>query len=421
VKHKPVIKFADETLTRAVPADWGCAPVGDVLHSVQYGLNVPNTADGLTPIVGMKDIVDGCVRQDALAMTTVGTDQLDSHGLGIGDILLNRTNSFDLVGKAGLVQSQGTAVFASYLVRLIADQRRILPEFLNAWLNSPPAQVQLKRLATKAVGQANINPTQFKKRCFVPLPPPAEQRIIVDILKTWDRAILRTSNLIEQKRARLTAMSNDLLLGRGRGWNALSIAAIARHISEANGTSNGSPVLSCTKNDGLVESAEYFDRQVFSRNLSTYKVARRGDFVYATNHIEEGSIGRQAHFETALVSPMYTVFRITRDDVDGQFLYAVLKTESYRRLFAANTNASVDRRGGLRWPDFAKLPIALPSFDEQIEIRKVLESAGKEIETLRRFLGQVNRQRTALAKELLTGRTRISGAGMLPVVECAAQ
>ncbi len=66
-------------------------------------------------------------------------------------------------------------------------------------------------------------------------------------------------------------------------------------------------VLSCTKYQGFVRSLDYFKNQVFSRNLSGYRVIRRGDIGYPANHVEEGSIGVQEAYEEALVSPIYVV------------------------------------------------------------------------------------------------------------------
>lgn len=123
----------------------------------------------------------------------------------------------------------------------------------------------------------------------------------------------------------------------------------------------------------------YFGKQVFSLDTSTYKVVSRGEFAYATNHIEEGSIGYQNIYDQGLVSPMYTVFK-TDKTINDDYLYKVLKTATYRHIFQVNTSASVDRRGSLRWNEFAKLPIPLPPIEEQKEIAETLNTARQEID-----------------------------------------
>ena len=75
---------------------------------------------------------------------------------------------------------------------------------------------------------------------------------------------------------------------------------------------------------------------------------------------KKGPLGSLTHArESGLVSPMYTVFR-TNDQVLPEYLYRLLKTETYRQLFESFTSASVNRRGSLRWKQFATIPITLP-------------------------------------------------------------
>ena len=112
-------------------------------------------------------------------------------------------------------------------------------------------------------------------------------------------------------------------------WKIVKIGSIAKEVKATNDSGENIPVLSCTKYDGLVNSLEYFGKQVFSLDTSTYKVVSRGQFAYATNHIEEGSIGYQNLHDKGLVSPMYTVFK-TDKNIDDGYLYKVLKTETYQ-------------------------------------------------------------------------------------------
>ena len=167
------------------------------------------------------------------------------------------------------------------------------------------------------------------------------------------------------------------------------------------------PVLSCTKYDGLVDSLTYFGRQIFSEDTSTYKVVRRHQFAYATNHIEEGSIGYQDLYDEALISPMYTVFA-TAPGVDDRFLYALLKTEMYRQIFERSTSASVARRGSLRWNEFARIHVPLPSLAEQTAIVDVLHACDQEIALLSRKLTLLQQQKQGLMQQLLTGKVRLS-------------
>ncbi|MCG3161184.1 MAG: hypothetical protein JMDDDDMK_02302 [Acidobacteria bacterium] len=103
---------------------------------------------------------------------------------------------------------------------------------------------------------------------------------------------------------------------------------------------------------------------------------------------------------------MYTVFE-TNGRVDDSFLYRLLKTELYRRIFEANTSGTIDQRGGLRWKDFAKIKVALPSLPEQRRIAAVLNTCDNEIDSLTRQLEAIQRQKRGLMRKLLTGRIRV--------------
>lgn len=189
-------------------------------------------------------------------------------------------------------------------------------------------------------------------------------------------------------------------------WKHIAIERVANEFSAKNWADEKLPVLSCTKHSGLVDSLAYFNKRVFSEDTTTYKLVERRCFAYATNHIDEGSIGYQNLYDKALISPMYTVFKTTAEIDDG-FLFKLLKTDHYRQIFAANTNASVDRRGSLRWGDFKKIEIPLPSLEEQAAISAVIDASDCEISSIERQLAALREEKRALMQQLLTGKRRV--------------
>lgn len=178
-----------------MPEGWKTVPIGDVLVNAQYGLNLPVTLDGTVPIIGMKDMIAGRVENNGWGCVDLAEGSCAKHLLRHGDILLNRTNSPDLVGKVALWDRSETAVFPSYIVRFRADEDRADAAFLNYVLNSDDGQTRLKALSTRGVSQANINPTTFRKAFALALPPVAEQRRIAAVLDEWDNAIIAAERL----------------------------------------------------------------------------------------------------------------------------------------------------------------------------------------------------------------------------------
>lgn len=269
----------------------------------------------------------------------------------------------------------------------------------------------IKKIATgtSVYGISKGNLSRIK----IPLPPLPEQREIANILSTWDTAIQSTQALISQKEQEKKWLIQNLLTGKKRlkgfsgEWKELHIRDVAKEVSIKNKSDKQLTVLSCTKYNGLVPSLEYFGRKIFADDVSTYKIVPLNHFAYATNHIEEGSIGYQERFEEALISPMYTVFK-TNESVNDTFMYRLLKSHPLVYQYQNRMEGSIDRRGGLRWDAFSIIKIKLPYIEEQTAIAQVLQTADKEIELLKTKLEQQKLQKKGLMQVLLTGKVRVN-------------
>lgn len=196
-----------ETEIGPVPDSWDVAKIGDVSLSTQYGLSVRGQPSGAYPILRMNCQEDGAVHYRNLQYVDLDLATYEDFRLRPGDLLFNRTNSIELVGRMSIIDDEQPAVFASYLVRLTVDTKRCLPRFLNYFMNWPATQDEIKKLASRAVGQANINASKLRTVLF-PLPPTlGEQQEIVAILDAIDRKI----DLHKRKRAMLDELFKSLL------------------------------------------------------------------------------------------------------------------------------------------------------------------------------------------------------------------
>jgi len=189
-------------------------------------------------------------------------------------------------------------------------------------------------------------------------------------------------------------------------WALVKIGKVAKEVSARNGESEET-VLSCSKYDGFVNSLDYFGKQVFSSDTSNYKVVKKGQFGYPSNHVEEGSIGLLEHCDKGIVSPIYIVFEAAKEKVHSPYLYKLLKTDIYRHIFQVSTSSSVDRRGSLRWGDFSKIKVLIPSLEEQQEISETLSSAQHEIDRLKQLADKYKTQKRGLMQKMLTGEWRV--------------
>lgn len=193
-----------------IPVHWRLATVEDVTSICQYGLSIPLNESGQYPILRMMNYDDGRIIANDLKYVDLDDSDFNSFKVHKGDILFNRTNSADLVGKVGIFDLEGDYVFASYLVRLRADEDQILPDFLNYYLNSGLGQRRLLAYATPGVSQTNISAGNLKK-VLVPLPPMEEQKQIVEVLNNLElRKHLQRNHVAEAQKC-LAALINNLV------------------------------------------------------------------------------------------------------------------------------------------------------------------------------------------------------------------
>ena len=154
-------------------------PLGECIRSCDYGVSATPMEAGDVPILRMNNLDGEELRFCDLKW--VGSEQVSEAALlRPGDILFNRTNSLEHVGKVALVEDlDGPTAYASYLLRLRVDEVLMLPEFLAAFLQSSLGQHRIRAYITQGVSQANVNATNLKK-VNVPSLDLESQRSIVE-------------------------------------------------------------------------------------------------------------------------------------------------------------------------------------------------------------------------------------------------
>lgn len=343
-------------------------------------------------------------------LATAKQAEIEKFTLLLNDVIITKdSESADDIAVPAVVSEHLVNVLCGYHLTLIRpDLSKLSGQFLNHLLCLHRMRHYFFTLAN-GVTRFGL-PLDSIQKANIPLPPLPEQKKIAEVLSTWDSAIEKTERLIEKCELRkkglvqLTVNSEQLSV-KTENWKEIRIGDIANQISLKNKNGFEYIVLSCTKHQGLVSSLEYFGKQIYSKNLSTYKIVSKGQFAYATNHIEEGSIGYQDSYDKALISPMYTVFE-TNDKINDSYLYRLLKSDKYIQIYQARTSASVDRRGSLRWNEFSRIKIPLPSIEEQNKIAKILDTADQEINKLHSKLDALKEQKKGMMQKLLTGEVR---------------
>lgn len=301
-------------------------------------------------------------------------------------------------------------VIYHYHIWKICDLKGVDKQYLYFFLDYDASLLQN---AIQGGTMHHITKNDMEKR-FIPLPPMEEQQNIAKVLNSWDKAIEKQTQLIEKLELRKKGLMQQLLTGKkrlpgfGGEWKNIAIKDFAIEVSLKNNRNENWEVLSCTKYDGLVPSLQYFGRQVFSKDITQYKIVPQYCFAYATNHIEEGSIGYQSIYKNSLISPMYTVFKTDSNMIDDIFLYKLLKSHRAIYLYNVMMEGSIDRRGGLRWDNFSTIKFLLPDIKEQSAIADILVSCDNEILLAKQKLNKFRQQKKGLMQVLLTGKKRVN-------------
>jgi type I restriction enzyme S subunit len=206
-------EFKDSPLGR-IPVEWECSSLSWFVPSAEYGISTSLGEFGY-PVLRMNNLFEGEAELSDLKYTSLPVPE--ALWLRLGDVLFNRTNSWEHVGRTGIWRGQADkATFASYLVRLNPDHEKLIPELLNAWLNWHPTQIAMRCLATPAVQQVNINPTNLRAIHAAFPCSLDEQHAIAERLSATRRAISSHRDCLNKLRLLKTALMQDLLTGEVR-------------------------------------------------------------------------------------------------------------------------------------------------------------------------------------------------------------
>ena len=161
-----------------LPEGWVWATLDQVSYRIQYGTSSKAGSDSTgIPVLRMGNIQDGDL--DLSDLKYLPAQDVDVHKILLehGDLLFNRTNSAELVGKCAVFKgAPSRACFASYLIRV--SFAGFLPEFACAYINSEHGRRYISQVRSQQVGQANVNGTKLAAMP-IPMLPLGEQRCIV--------------------------------------------------------------------------------------------------------------------------------------------------------------------------------------------------------------------------------------------------
>lgn len=396
------------------PQGWRILKFGDITTMSQYGLSCSASDDGSIPMLRMNNIDGGTVKDSNLVYVSLSEKELKQYLLDPGDILFNRTNSYDLVGKTALFKSNEQYVCASYLVRFKIDSTQADPRYINQFFNSNESKKKLKSLATRGVSQSNINPTNLRKKFLILLPTLPEQRKIADLLTSWDQCIDKTQNLLDLKRKLKRGLMQQLLSGKkrfpefgGQEWQRMRISEFTTHKPRLRSKPE-TPFTALgirSHGKGTFLKPNFDPSKIDMTELFEVK---ENDLIVNITFGWEGAIAvAGSNDDGALVSHRFPTYTFKTEYAAPEFFRHIVVQKWFVEKLGLISPGGAGRNRVLNKKDFGKIEVLMPSVEEQRRIGSLLDACAKEIALLEQQLVMIKQQKRGLMQKLLTGQIRV--------------
>lgn len=397
------------------PLEWNIVKLGSLLE-FQNGVNADKSSYGHgTPFINVLEVINHShIHTIAIpGRVSLSKRAVESFVVRKGDIVFNRTSETqEEVGLASVFMDDDVVVFGGFVIRGRPKTFELQATYSGYALRSSVVRAQIISKGQGAI-RANIGQADLSQ-IFVPLPPPAEQRRIAEVLSDVDAQISALDALIAKKRDIKKGVMQELLTGRRRlpgfsgEWEDTSLGAISRHIvgggtpSRVNPSYWGNEIPWVTVKDFATFDPYGTQEAITLAGLinSASTLIPQGTLITATRM----AIGKAIIYKVdcAINQDLKAIF--LAEDVDPNFVYYWFQL--YEKMIAqlgsgsTVTGISLETLRGLR---FLK-----PSFREQIAISGILGDIDLDIVELRKRREKTTDLKQAMMQELLTGKTRLT-------------
>ncbi len=193
----------DEADEGQLPPLWKQGPLSELCTAFEYGSSRKSEKEGKIPVLRMGNIQDGKIDWSDLVYSK-DEEEIKRYSLAPNTVLFNRTNSPELVGKTAIYRGERSAIFAGYLIRIIAGPE-LDPVYLNLSLNTPAFKDYCQQVKTDGVSQSNINAKKLADYSISWCPVPEQREIAPRV-----EALFRLGDATDKRGAGATARGEKL-------------------------------------------------------------------------------------------------------------------------------------------------------------------------------------------------------------------
>ena len=380
-----------------IPEGWSVKRLGECVEGTQLGGNYENSESnkGL-PLIKMGNLSRGKIVLDKIEYIPENTIHNEKDILHYGDLLFNTRNTLELVGKVSIWKNElPTALFNSNILRFTFNPSIIKNSFfMNYYFNSEKG---LKLLRARAIGTTSVAAIYWRD-CInmkILLPPLAEQEKIALVLGTWDEAIEKLSNLIEQKKNLKKGLMQKLLTGKTRlsgftqPWKDCELSDLLDYEQPSKYIVNEILEYSKTKPPVLTANKAF----ILGSTDDTSGIYTKGTCIIFDDFTTDI---KYVDFPFKVKSSAIKILTPKKGAV-LKFVFEQMKRIKYplgghKRYYLS---------------EYQYITISIPDTKEQQAIADVLSTADDEINLLNQKLEALKEQKKGLMQQLLTGQTRV--------------
>lgn len=366
--------------------------------------------------VSVKDIDDGEINySNARQITKFDFEDTDRRTkLENEDILITNSGT---IGKFVFVNSplSRKTTFQKSVAIIKPNKNKIIPKFLYYYLIS-----EKRQLVEYAGGTTQKNLLLRDIRNFeVKIPDESRQKKIIMILTDIDQLISVNKKLNKNLEEQIETIYNSFFVYYDdfskeeleeyeiglipKDWELMSLGEVTTKIKEKVG-SDDYKVFSAVNTGNLILSEEYFDKQVYSKNIEKYIVVKQKEFAYNPARINIGSIGRNDFNYDGCVSPVYVAFKV--EEGYENFMNMYIKSNRFNQWVLTLSSGSV--RQTLNYADFSIIKIAYPPKDLVNKFNKVYDNYYEVINYNNSVISNLENIRDILLPKLMSGEIDVS-------------
>lgn len=386
-----------------IPEEWAIVRLGEI-GKIVSGLTYDPKDVSPTGVLVLRSSNIQNKRLEFVDNVFVDVKAGDFNPVKIDDILICvRNGSKNLIGKNAIITEEAKGMaFGAFMAVFRSPENQFIHHVFDT-------DIYFREIHQNLGATINSINGSDLKLLKVPFPPKQERKMITSILSTWDQAITKTQQLIEQLKRRNKGLMGELLTGKRRlaqytdKWQIVKIGDIITESRIPSVSNNPNKRITVRLNLKGVEKRSV--RGTEAEDATYYFVRSQGQFIYGKQNLHKGAFGLIPEvldqYESSQDIP---AFDFSAGFDPNFFLYFLGQEQVYSSLEKYATGTGSKR---IHPENLFRVQFRYPSFKEQKSIANILAKMSQELTLYENILFALHKQKKGMMQKLLTGNVRV--------------